>query len=499
MRRPLPAPPPTPLLLCCLALLCCLCVPTSVRAQATWPTPVAQALERAAIPLDAVSLVVQDVDAAQPLVALNARRPMNPASTMKLVTAFAALELLGPAYTWKTEIYLGGPLHDGVVQGDLIVHGGGDPELTVERLWLLLAQLRARGVRDIHGDLVLDRSYFDPGVHDRAQFDAEPLRAYNVGADALLVNFNTVRFSFYPNANARDIAIVAVPPLAQLQLENDVHTTDRPCADWRGDLHLDVAQADNQARVRFSGTMPRACGERTWAVSLLDAPHFAAGALRALWQSLGGTLRGTLRTGTAPTDRAPFATLTSRSAAEVVRDMNKYSSNILARQLFLTLSAEKLGPPGRYAASAQLVGDWLAHRGLDLPGLVLENGSGLSRIERISAAGLVHVLLAAWHGPLMPEFIASLPVVAQDGTMRQRLREEAVAGQAHVKTGSLADVRSLAGFVYTNAGRRLAFAFIINHANAAGGQAAQDALLRWLHEYQATTGAPALTTPRKDS
>lgn len=471
-----------------LALLCLVTL-TPVIALAQWPAPVAQALKQAGIPLDAAALVVQDVDRPRPTVAVNGDTPMNPASVMKLVTAFAGLELLGPAYTWRTEVYLGGPLREGVLQGDLIIRGGGDPKLTVERLWLLLEQLRARGLRDIRGDLVLDRSYFDPGTHDRAQFDNEPLRAYNVGADALLVNFNTVRFGFFPDGDTRSVAIVPQPTLAQMQLENHVRPTEGPCTDWREGLQILVAEGHDSVTVRFSGVMPLACGERVWAVSLLDGPQFAWGTFRAMWQSLGGTLAGSVRTGLAPADIAPFATLSSVSAAEAVRDMNKYSSNILARQIFLTLSAEKFGPPGRYDTSAQLVRDWLAHRGVELPGLVLENGTGLSRIERISATGIVRVLLAAYRSPLMPEFIASMPLVAHDGTMQRRLREEAVAGRAHVKTGSLADVRSLAGYVYTDDGRRLAFAFFVNHPNAAASRAAQDALLRWLHEYRAPQSA----------
>jgi D-alanyl-D-alanine carboxypeptidase/D-alanyl-D-alanine-endopeptidase (penicillin-binding protein 4) len=462
-----------------LVLLCLL--PVAVHAKL--PAPVAQALARAAIPTSSVALTVQDVTARKPLIAVNADQSMNPASVMKLVTAFAALELLGPAYTWRTEVYLGGPLKDGVLHGDLILKGYGDPKLTIERFWLLLHTLRARGLREIRGDLVLDRSYFDPGPHDAAGFDNEPLRPYNVGADALLLNFKTVRFGFAPDAVTGQVSIFPQPPLAQLKLESHVVAVQGDCGDWRAGLTRLVAQENDSVNVRFSGTMPASCGERYWALSLLSGPQYAWGMFHAMWQELGGTLAGSVRNGLMPPGDPPFATIESATAAEVVRDMNKYSSNIIARQIFLTLSAEKWQPPGRYEASAQLVGTWLAQRGLDMPELLLENGSGLSRIERISAASLIELLVAAYRSPVMPEFIASLPLVAADGTMRRRLRDESVAGQAHVKTGSLADVRSLAGYVHTDDGRRLAFAFIVNHPNAGASQPAQDALLKWLHEY----------------
>jgi D-alanyl-D-alanine carboxypeptidase/D-alanyl-D-alanine-endopeptidase (penicillin-binding protein 4) len=128
------------------------------------------------------------------------------------------------------------------------------------------------------------------------------------------------------------------------------------------------------------------------------------------------------------------------------------------------------------------VQSWLGARGLELPELVIDNGSGLSRAERISAGGLGRLLLAAYRSSVMPEFIASMPLVAHDGTLRKRMKFDSVAGQAHLKTGSLSDVRSIAGYVLDRNGRRHAIAFIVNHPNAGAGQAAQDAVVRWVYE-----------------
>jgi D-alanyl-D-alanine carboxypeptidase/D-alanyl-D-alanine-endopeptidase (penicillin-binding protein 4) len=172
----------------------------------------------------------------------------------------------------------------------------------------------------------------------------------------------------------------------------------------------------------------------------------------------------------------------SPSLSEVVRDINKFSNNVMARQLFLTLSAQTLTPPGRNDRSFEVVQSWLSQRALVLPGLVMENGSGLSRAERISASGMARLLEAAFQSAVMPEFMASLPLVAFDGTMRRRLKSDGVAGRAHIKTGSLADVRSIAGYVLDQNSRRHVVVFFINHANAARGQAAQDALLKWVHD-----------------
>jgi D-alanyl-D-alanine carboxypeptidase/D-alanyl-D-alanine-endopeptidase (penicillin-binding protein 4) len=446
------------------------------------PPPIASALARAGIPQSSVALFVQDVDATKPALAFNAGQALNPASVMKLVTTFAALELLGPSYTWRTEAYLGGPLAGDVLDGDLVIKGHGDPRLTIENFWLFVRALRARGLREIRGDLVLDRSFFEVNNHDPARFDGEPLRPYNVGADALLVNYKAIRFQFLPDATAKTVAILPEPRLAQVEVANGVRAGEGACGDWRASLKFDVQQQNGSARVSFSGTMPASCGERYWNMSLLTHREYVYGVFRQLWEEMGGTLRGRVRDGAAPASARPFATFESPSVADVVRDMNKFSNNVMARQVFLTLSAETTKLPGRYDRSARAVQSWLAARGLELPDLVIDNGSGLSRAERISAGGLGRLLLAAYRSSVMPEFIASMPLVAHDGTLRKRMKFDSVAGQAHLKTGSLSDVRSIAGYVLDRNGRRHAVAFIVNHPNAGAGQAAQDAVVRWVYE-----------------
>jgi D-alanyl-D-alanine carboxypeptidase/D-alanyl-D-alanine-endopeptidase (penicillin-binding protein 4) len=466
-----------------LALLAAVLTARAGLAAEVLPPPIAAALARAGIPQSAVALVVQEVDANKPALSFNASQPLNPASVMKLVTTFAALELLGPTFTWRTEAYLAGPLAGDALDGDLVLKGNGDPRLTIEHFWMLVRSLRARGLREIRGDLVLDRTFFEANDHDPARFDGEPLRPYNVGADALLVNYKTVRFQFVPDAATKAVTIVPEPRLAQLEVANAVRAVDGGCGDWRAALKLDLQSKDGAgARASFSGAMPASCGERAWNVALFTHRDYVHGVFRQLWEELGGTLQGRVRDGTAPAGARPFAVYESPSAAEVVRDMNKFSNNVMARQVFLTLSAETLKLPGRYDRSARVVQSWLAGRGLELPELVIENGSGLSRADRISAGSLARLLVAAYRSSVMPEFIASLPLVAYDGTLRKRMKFESVAGQAHVKTGSLSDVRSIAGYVLDRNARRHAVVFIVNHANAGAGQAAQDAVLRWAYE-----------------
>lgn len=465
-----------------VATLCWALFGNATASAGVLPPPIAQALARAGVPQSSVALYVHEVDTPKPVATYNAERAMNPASAIKLVTTFAALDLLGPTYTWKTEAYLLGPMEGDVLHGDLLLKGYGDPKLTIENFWLFLRGLRARGLREVRGDLVLDRSYFDQVEHDPAHFDNEPLRPYNVGPDALLVNYKAVRFHFLPNETAKNVLVVPEPKLAHLEVRSDVRLADGPCGDWRAALRFELQPNGVQTRARFAGAMPASCGDRVWNMAPFPHKQYVYGVFKALWEELGGALSGGVRDGAAPAGAKPFAVHASPPAADVLRDMNKYSNNVMARNVYLTLGAEMLKAPARYERSAQAVRAWLETRKLQLPELTLENGSGLSRNDRISARGLGRLLLAAYRSPVMAEFISTMPLVAYDGTMKKRMQLDGVAGQAHVKTGSLADVRSMAGFVLDRRGDRFAVVFIVNHPNAGAAQSAQDAVLRWAYE-----------------
>jgi D-alanyl-D-alanine carboxypeptidase/D-alanyl-D-alanine-endopeptidase (penicillin-binding protein 4) len=446
------------------------------------PAPVAWALAQAGIPESAAAFYVHEIGAERPLLAVGAERPMNPASTIKLVTSYAALELLGPAYRWVTEVYTDGGLDGGVLTGDLVLKGRGDPKLTLENFWLMLRTLRGRGLAEIRGDLVLDRSYFEPGNHDPARFDDQPARPYNTGPDALLVNFKAVRLSFVPDSETRLVRILAEPPLPQVQIVNRIALVDGPCGDWVNRLKVDAQNGSAAARLTFKGRFSAACGERERSYSVLAHAHYVLGLFRELWRELGGTFTGTVRDGTAGPDARFIAALSSPTLAEVVRDMNKFSNNVMARQLYLTLGAEGAGEPGTEGKAERVVREWLATKGLTVPELVLENGSGLSRAERISARNLGRLLLASFRSPVMPEFLASLPLTAVDGTMKKRLSDADVAGQAHIKTGSLTGVRAIAGYVLDARGRRVVVVSFVNHPNAGAADVVQDALLKWVHQ-----------------
>ena len=454
-------------------------------AAAALPREIARVFLNTGVPLNAVAIVVQDVSNHRPLFTQQPDRPYNPASVMKLVTTFAALELLGPEFHWTTGAYLDGPLDAGVLHGNLLLKGGGDPKLTLERWQAFMAMLRDKGLSIVEGDLVLDRTFFAPVAHDPAAFDGEPRKPYNVGPDALLVNFKSVRFGFAPGA-ADDAVMTVEPSLRAVAVGAPPKLAAGPCGDWRttiGALFLDQGA---RAEVTFGGRYPAACGEREWWVSLLDHPTYVHAMFETYFGAAGGRFAGRWRDGVVPARATPFATLDSPPLWDVVRDINKLSNNVMARQLFLTLATARAPPPATIERATETVVAWAARRSLKMPELVLDNGSGLSRRERISAGSLARLLLAANASPVREEFASSLSVAAMDGTLQRRFLNGSVAGQALLKTGTLDGVRALAGFVINQDGRRFAVVAIVNHANAAQTQGALDYLVQWVYHNAAS-------------
>ena len=462
---------------------------SSWSAWAELPRPVLQALKTAGIPTSSVGAVVQEVGTGRSELVHEARDSMNPASVMKLVTTYSALELLGPAYRWKTEVYVDG--------NDVVLKGYGDPKLNLESFWMLLRALRGRGLQDIRGDLVLDRSWFGPVADGRIDDDA--FRPYNVTPDALLVNFKSLRFTFLPAESA--VRVFAEPALPGLEVINSLKPAEGGCPE--GKAFRSLIQADFRSkppRASFTGAYPVSCGEKELNVALYEPQEYDAAMVKQLWAEMGGSWAGVVRQGSASPGARLAYVHESEPLAEIVRDINKFSNNVMARQLYLTLAAEMGGAPARPELALVAIRQLLVQRGIKAPELVMENGSGLSRLERASAATIAAVLQSAWRSPVMPEFVSSLPVVAADGTMKKRLLGAGVAGHAHIKTGLLQDARSIAGYVLDRRGQRHLVVMLINHPRASSeGEPALNAMLEWVYEGAGGRGAATGQAPARSN
>jgi serine-type D-Ala-D-Ala carboxypeptidase/endopeptidase (penicillin-binding protein 4) len=457
-----------------------------VAGGAALPDQVAKGLRDARVPEGSVSILVQELGARRPVLALNPGATRNPASVMKLFTTYAALELLGPAFRWKTEAYQDGP--------DLVLKGYGDPKLNYESFWMLLRALRGRGLAELRGDVLLDRSFFAPVADE--PFDHDTYRPYNVRPDALLVNFKSLRVSFLPQPERGTVRLVVEPLLPGLEVVNALKLSEGSCPEGRA--FRDLIQASFQPRpprAAFTGLYPASCEERELNVALHNPEDYVSGMIRGLWREMGGSWSGAALDGVVPPLARLFYVHESEPLSEIVRDINKYSNNVMARQLYLTLAAEMAGLPGRSENAAAPIRQWLEQKRIGAPELRLENGSGLSRLERISPANMAALLQAAWRSAVMPEFVSSLPVVATDGTMRKRMRGERIAGNAHIKTGLLADARTIAGYVLDRSGKRHAVVMFINHPAAPHADAAHEALLNWVYEGATARERPTSRRP----
>lgn len=469
------------------AALLALTLAAAARAEPALPPEVASLLARAKLPADALAVVVLETrpDRA-PLLAWHADMPVNPASTLKLVTTYAALDRLGPDFRWQTRVYSDGPVRDGTLLGDLYLQGGGDPKLVSERLWLLLRRVQGLGIRRIAGDIRLDRSAFALPETDPGAFDGEPLKPYNAAPDALLINYRSQLFGFTPDTEAGVARVTLEPPLAGVEwpasvpLEADRADDPQACGDWRGALRADFS---DPLHPRFAGRYRAACGAREWPIAHPEPARLAERAVAGLWQSLGGQLDGQVRQGRVPPQARLRLSFDSPPLAEVVRETNKYSNNVMAQQIFLTLGqAGREGTPtGLPEARLALESWWQDKLGPDTRLPELGNGSGLGRDVRLSASALARLLQQAWNSGLMPDLAASLPASGVDGTLRRSALE---AGQAHLKTGSLRDVQALAGYVHGANGQRRVLVAIVNHPQARAAKPALEALVRWAAQQQ---------------
>ena len=455
-----------------------------VHAAQTLPTEVKSILQRAGVPDSGMRVVVQEVGNPRALLRWQPEQAFNPASLTKLLTTMAALERLGPAFNWSTPVWISGQIRDGVLEGSVYIKGQGDPSLVLERVWLLLRQLQQAGVREIRGDIVLDNSAFSASEEAPGEFDGETLRPYNVKPAALLMSFRSVAYRFVPDLAAGVARVQAEPGLAGLKLDRSVPLAPGGCGDWRATLKA----AFEPGATRFSGRFPAACGERWWLVADPDPNSFEQRLISALWAEMGGRLSGSARAGAAPADSAPSFEFKSPALAEVVRDINKFSNNVMAQQLFLSLALQDAPNAVATPAAARA---WMTHWILartgevttdsvepgDTAALLIDNGSGLSRHTRISAQRLARLLQQAYDSPVMSELMSSLPISGVDGTLR---RSRATPGRAHLKTGSLRDVTAVAGYVLSDSGRRYVVVAGIHHAQAQAARPALDALVQWV-------------------
>ena len=438
------------------------------------------AIRQQLVPEDSVSVVVREVQGGDDLIEVNARVPRPPASTIKVLPTYAALDMLGPAYMWKTRALADGPVVKGVLQGNLYLQGGGDPLLTIERWWRFVTDLRQTGLRSIQGDVIVDEGYFAPIDQLPGDFDGRPWRTYNVLPHALLVNLQSSEFIVRPRDGEARIDVIVDPMPDNLVVENRLQPVAARCVGRNRSFGV-TSPADNPNKVIVSGTFSTRCPRQAVRRVIMTPADFSYGTFRTLWQQQGGEIKGGLLRAPTPKTATLLLTQDSPSMSEVVRVTNKYSSNVMARTLVLTLAAERTGTPATAAAGEAVIREWLDDKGLKFPELVVGNGSGLSRDARISADSMARLLQSAWKSRYAPEFLSSLALAGLDGTLRKRFERLDDPSRVRMKTGQLEGVSAIAGYVTGDSGRTYVVVVYINHPGAqlGKGEAIYGAVIDW--------------------
>lgn len=444
------------------------------------PPELASIWKNTRLPESSLSLVVLEAHG-QPLISMNAQTPRNPASVMKLVTTWAGLSALGPEYTWRTSLLASDGLlvdSQGTLKGPLYIKAGGDPFFTVPDLWNLLRELRLRGVKNL-SEVIVDRSFFGNVAINPGDFDAAGDRPYNASPDAMMVGLGASRLVFQADEQAKKWLPLLDPPLPGVRIQGQVDWAPGVCPGSPA-IGTQIRTQGSDVVISLSGKAAGSCGEFSVYRLVHNQTDFFEKLFRALWRDLGGTLARDIKTGRAPGQAQAIVWHDSRTLSEVIRMINKQSNNVMARTLLLTMGSELRGAGATVSSGQQAIESILSQQGIDTRGWAVDNGSGLSRTARVTAAGLAQMLQVAWHSTLMPEYVSSLAISGVDGTVRRRLRDDQVQGRAHLKTGTLRDSRALAGYVLGASGKRYILVSIVNDDRSAAIRPFDDALVKWL-------------------
>ncbi len=383
-----------------------------------------------------------------------------PASNVKVITTAAALSILRPQYRFRTVVYADGPLAGASLAGNLYVKGSGDPDLVSEQLWLLAKDIYNAGVRSIEGDVVGDESFFDDDCYGPG-WKVTSSRAYNAGVGALSLNFNTIRVVVEPaDEVGQPPRVVLDPDTSYVVLANNAVTVRRGS---RCTLWADRMTRHGKDSIVVGGQVPLGWKAVDFSRTIGSPCLYTVTVLAEMLRKMGVEIQGRARVGLTPPDARELVVHESRPLALIVWGLNKWSNNFVAEQLFKTMGAERYGPPGTFAKGKAAVAEFLSGLGVSANEHAISDGSGLSRLNRISAGAIVDVLVHMYRDfAICPEFVTSLAVMGLDGSVEERLTGSPVEGLARVKTGTLNGVSSLSGYAEGKDGEVFAFAILMN-------------------------------------
>lgn len=411
---------------------------------------------------DTLSISVRRADNGEELVSINPGKPLNPASNIKILTSYCALKDLGVNFKWETSVLApsGSPLTNGTVVGNIYIVGGGDPYMVSETLWMMAKELINRKIQKIVGEVVLDSTAFAPDTYVHSEeFLDDYDRSFTAPPCALSLNFNTVTINVNPDEPSKKPSVTIDPDIDYFDVLNNAMTV----ADARkASPKISIQKLENRMRINVYGLWSKE-SKRVHYRRVYHPELYFGAAFKKFYETLGGNIEGSMRIGKAPEVATKILAFQSRPLSQCVYGLNKFSNNFMADQILFTMGMERYGKPGNRERGLKVLNECLDGLGLREEGTVIESASGLSRRSRISPAQITSILSKVTHDfKISPEFMSSLGIYGEDGTVKKRQATDEISGSVRVKTGSLNSVEALSGYIHTKRSNTLAFSLIAN-------------------------------------
>lgn len=393
----------------------------------------------------------------QKLIEHQAQELFIPASLSKIVTGLAILEELPSSFQLKTQLLAKGKIKDGVLVGDLVLKGGGDPSFVSENMWFLVNELRRSGVQKVKGDILVDDSFFDDESFSETRQDERVDRAYDAPVGAMSFNWNSVNIYVRPGAKNGEPAQVYIDPLNEyIQLENKAKTSAS-----KGGIGVSRVSTPNGDRITVSGSIAVGSKEVVIYKSITKPALWAGYNLKQFMLEKRITVEGEVKRGKATQLTDVLAESKSKPLPQIVADMMKFSNNYVAEMLVKNLAAEKKGGQGTLPKGMEVLREFLLKSGLKKDSFQFLNPSGLTRDNKLTASQLGELLSGAQlNFRIQPEFFSSLPIGGIDGTLKNRFKD--ISETVRAKTGLLTGVVGLAGYGRSPNGEPFTFVLMYN-------------------------------------
>ena len=405
----------------------------------------------------------------------NEKKLFNSASLVKIITTYIGLKELGPDFSWQSDFYYTGDIVGGTLKGDIIFKGTGDASFSVEDLERMIREIQRKGINRIEGNLLFDSTYFGE-IPNEVTFDNDPMRAYNVLPSAISLQSNTINFRF--NSKKNKVKIEATPNIKALKIVNNIKSTREKCLSWREKLSYETKVNEQQGSLNFRGKFSKNCKVKEIDLAMLDWQTYFYHTFKQKWLDNGGWFNGNFINTSEPLDDDRLlVSHYSDPLSNLIRDTNKYSLNLMSRNLMLTVIANENNVHPTEKMVNPYIKNWLSKNKIDNEGLFIDNGAGLSRDIMISVNQFLMILQNIYYDPMMPEIISSFPIAGIDGTLKKRMKNSPIRMKGHFKTGSMNEVSAMAGFFLNNDKEMNIFVFMMNGKKANMSQNFQEALI----------------------